>query len=150
MLSTGKYDVIGDASPSMGQLTLGCRVCVRETAIINHVKSIVFVEGVVCSILNNPTRFVVSVIGEQHSEEITVKRADLRLMQPPWWDELADLNNDPNTNVQVSINGQNYVDENSYNSVLQPGILHDSPGMPLQLHQVSLSIGSLFVIYFIH
>jgi len=30
VLGSGKYDVIGDASPSMGQVQLGARVCVRN------------------------------------------------------------------------------------------------------------------------
>nr|CAI5849316.1 unnamed protein product [Callosobruchus analis] len=49
-----------------------------------------FVEGVVCSILEQPVRFVVAVIGEK-SIEVTVKRAELRLLRPPWWDELENL-----------------------------------------------------------
>lgn len=78
------YNVIGDASPSINQVTLGTRVCVR------HNQSM-FVEGVVCRILEvQPVRFVVASIGEK-SVEVTVKRADLRLLRPPWWDELEHL-----------------------------------------------------------
>ncbi|KAL1493325.1 hypothetical protein ABEB36_011400 [Hypothenemus hampei] len=78
------YNVIGDASPSCNQISLGTRVCVR------HNQSM-FVEGVVCTILDGPpVRFVVAVIGEK-SCEINVKRADLRLLRPPWWDELEHL-----------------------------------------------------------
>ncbi|XP_060516320.1 protein capicua homolog isoform X2 [Cylas formicarius] len=78
------YNVIGDASPSVNQISLGTRVCVR------HNQSM-FVEGVVCTILEGqPVRFVVAVIGEK-SCEVTVKRADLRLLRPPWWDELENL-----------------------------------------------------------
>ncbi|XP_018578847.1 putative transcription factor capicua isoform X2 [Anoplophora glabripennis] len=78
------YNVIGDASPSINQITLATRVCVR------HNQSM-FVEGVVCSRLEGqPIRFVVAVIGEK-SLEVTVKRADLRLLRPPWWDELENL-----------------------------------------------------------
>ncbi|KAJ8930843.1 hypothetical protein NQ314_016260 [Rhamnusium bicolor] len=78
------YNVIGDASPSINQITLGTRVCVR------HNQSM-FVEGVVCSRLEGqPVRFVVAVIGEK-SMDVTVKRAELRLLRPPWWDELENL-----------------------------------------------------------
>ncbi|KAG5896688.1 hypothetical protein JTB14_002535 [Gonioctena quinquepunctata] len=78
------YNVISDASPSINQISLGTRVCVR------HNQSM-FVEGVVCSILEGqPVRFVVAVIGEM-SLELTVKRADLRLLRPPWWDELENI-----------------------------------------------------------
>lgn len=78
------YNVIGDASPSINQITLGTRVCVR------HNQSM-FVEGVVFSILDGqPARFVVAVIGEE-KRELTVKRAELRLLRPPWWDELENF-----------------------------------------------------------
>lgn len=78
------YNVIGDASPSVNQISLGTRVCVR------HNQSM-FVEGIVCAIFEGqPVRFVVAVIGEK-SCELTVKRADLRLLRPPWWDELEHL-----------------------------------------------------------
>lgn len=82
------YDVIGDASPSVNQLTLGVRVCVRVCV---RYDPALFEEGVVCRILEGqPVRFVVAVLhGEQR--DITVKRADLRLLRPPWWDELENL-----------------------------------------------------------
>lgn len=84
VLQADCYDVIGDASPSMNQLTLGTRVCVRYDQAL-------FVEGVVCRILEGqPVRFVVAVLGVQQ-REITVKRAELRLLRPPWWDELENL-----------------------------------------------------------
>ncbi|XP_066158424.1 protein capicua homolog isoform X3 [Euwallacea fornicatus] len=83
------YNVIGDASPSVNQISIGTRVCVRH----NQSQSM-FVEGVVCSILEGqpgqPIRFVAAVIGEK-SYEVNVKRADLRLLRPPWWDELEHL-----------------------------------------------------------
>lgn len=84
VLATDCYDIIGDASPSVNQLSLGTRVCVRYNQAM-------FVEGVVCRILETqPVRFVVAVLGGQQ-REITVKRADLRLLRPPWWDELETL-----------------------------------------------------------
>lgn len=46
----------------------------------------VFIEGVVHKIITNPVRFVVNVVS--NNEEYIVKRADLRLLLPPWWDEL--------------------------------------------------------------
>lgn len=143
VLTTGKYDVIGDASPSMRQLAMGSRICVRQEATIDNISSGVFLEGVVCNILNNPTRYVVRVQDHQHGDEITVKRADLRLMQPPWWDELADFNSEPvNT---VSLNGQNFVEERSYPGVMQTSLLQENSSLPLQLHQVSLIL--IIIIY---
>ncbi|KAK4871834.1 hypothetical protein RN001_015958 [Aquatica leii] len=84
VLASECYDVIGDASPYVSQLTLGTRVCVRHD-------QAVFVEGVVCRILEGqPVRFAVAVLGDR-PREINVKRADLRLLRPPWWDELENL-----------------------------------------------------------
>ncbi|KAF5289605.1 hypothetical protein FQR65_LT11796 [Abscondita terminalis] len=84
VLATECYDVIGDASPYVSQLTLGTRVCVRHD-------QAVFVEGVVCRKLEGqPIRFAVAVLGDR-PREINVKRADLRLLLPPWWDELENL-----------------------------------------------------------
>ena len=84
VLASECYDIIGDASPSINQLSLGTRVCVRYDQAI-------FVEGVVWRILDStPIRFVVAIWGEQKIE-LTVKRADLRLLRPPWWDELENL-----------------------------------------------------------
>lgn len=78
------YDIIGDASPSVNQLTLATRVCVRHDQAL-------FVEGFVCKIIEGPpVRFEVTVLGGQQ-REVTVKRADLRLLRPPWWDELENL-----------------------------------------------------------
>ncbi|XP_044764717.1 putative transcription factor capicua isoform X2 [Coccinella septempunctata] len=77
------YDIIGDASPSFNQITLGARVCVR------HDQSM-FVEGVVCKIEPQPPKFLVAKLGEQQCY-ITVKRSELRLLRPPWYDELENL-----------------------------------------------------------
>lgn len=84
------YDIIGDASPSFNQITLGARVCVR------HDQSM-FVEGVVCKIELQPPKFLVAKLGEQHCY-ITVKRSELRLLRPPWYDELENLE-EPSTNI---------------------------------------------------
>lgn len=52
------YNVIGDASPSVNQISLGTRVCVRDNQSM-------FVEGIVCTIVDGqPIRFVVAVIGK--------------------------------------------------------------------------------------
>ncbi|CAH0562237.1 unnamed protein product [Brassicogethes aeneus] len=76
-------NVIGDAAPSVNQISTATRVCVR------HNQSM-FIEGVVCSILEGqPVRFTVALI--PRGDEITVKRSDLRLLRPPWWDELANI-----------------------------------------------------------
>ncbi|XP_076750311.1 putative transcription factor capicua isoform X6 [Xylocopa sonorina] len=87
VLGAGRYDVIGDASPSVGQVTLDAKVCIRCPTSNNQV----FVKGTVCKILTKPKRFVVKIPREDdQSESFVVKRADLRLVLPPWWDELEE------------------------------------------------------------
>ncbi|XP_022914927.2 protein capicua homolog isoform X2 [Onthophagus taurus] len=87
VLSAENYNIISDAAPSKSQLTLGTRVCVRHPD-----QQALFVEGVVCKILEetHSVQFRVAVLGDQQCE-ITVKRADLRLLRPPWYDELENL-----------------------------------------------------------
>ncbi|XP_076636096.1 putative transcription factor capicua isoform X9 [Colletes latitarsis] len=92
VLGAGRYDVIGDASPSVGQVTLDAKVCIRCPTSNNHTDAAkVFVKGTVCKILTKPKRFVVKIPREDdQSDSYVVKRADLRLVQPPWWDELEE------------------------------------------------------------
>lgn len=50
----------------------------------------VFIEGLVTEILNGPTKqFSVQIHGSLQDRRI-VKRSELRLVLPPWWDEIAD------------------------------------------------------------
>ncbi|XP_015429477.1 PREDICTED: putative transcription factor capicua isoform X4 [Dufourea novaeangliae] len=92
VLGAGRYDVIGDASPSVGHVTLDAKVCIRCPTSSNHIDATkVFVKGTVCKILTKPKRFVVKIPREDdQSDSYVVKRADLRLVQPPWWDELEE------------------------------------------------------------
>jgi len=54
----------------------------------------VFVEALVTNVLKNPARFVVALpLAAHHDQpdhELVVKRADIRLLLPPWWDELEE------------------------------------------------------------
>lgn len=89
VLGARKYDVIGDASPLTDHVTLDAKVCVR---IPNDKLGNVFVKGTVCSLLTKPKRFVVRVHREDDQLEThTLTRADLRLIRPPWWDELEEV-----------------------------------------------------------
>lgn len=91
------FDVIGDASPSVNLLVGGTRVCVRYDQAL-------FIEGVVCKVIEGPpVRFEVTVLGDQQ-RDVTVKRADLRLLRPPWWDELENL--DSQLQIQEDITPQ--------------------------------------------
>jgi len=83
----------------------------------------VFIEGVVHKIITNPVRFVVNVVS--NNEEYVVKRADLRLLLPPWWDELE--HGAPNSHIPLireptpptSIEPANYY-QNTVTSPLPP------------------------------
>lgn len=140
IFTSGKFDIISNASPSKGQLTIGTNVCVRKD-IKDLLTTNVFVEGNICSIINNPMCFVVRV---NVNEEVTAKRADLRLLQPPWWDELTDLDNDHGNNVNLVIRGQGYQEESGYNNMMHGMIVPEQNGVPLQLNQVvpTLQAGS--------
>lgn len=91
VLCTGKYNVISDASPSLQQIHPGVRVCVRIAGSVDDNQSVpsVFMEGFVNKIMSSPPRFVVKLLNQHNSEHIA-KRAELRLLQPPWRDELED------------------------------------------------------------
>ena len=93
VLGAGKYDVIGDASPSVGQVKIDSKVCVKYPNANSHNDAMtnLFVKGTVCKILAKPKRFVVKILTEDdQNNSFVVKRADLRLVQPPWCDELEE------------------------------------------------------------
>lgn len=60
---------------------MGCQVCVRTSS-----DTALFIEGVVSRISGWPPQYVVHVALE--NKDYTVARPNLRLMLPPWWDEL--------------------------------------------------------------
>ncbi|XP_024086478.1 putative transcription factor capicua isoform X2 [Cimex lectularius] len=93
VLNSGKYDIILDASPSAGQVNVNARVCVKVPSLSDehHIHQRVYIEGVVCKVTSAPRRFVVQLIGNQQGKEVIVSRADLRLLLPPWWEELEDI-----------------------------------------------------------
>ena len=84
----GKFDVVSDASPSPSQLTLGARVCLR---VDDHPQIAVFVEGVICQISSKPIQYLVRTIGQNPDVERWATRPSLRLLQPPWWEELENF-----------------------------------------------------------
>lgn len=93
VLGAGLYDVISDASPSAHEITLGCRVCIHTTATDDPAG--VFVVGHISQIMNNTKQYAVIVSvgggGDNASATRTVKRGQIRLLRPPWWDELNDI-----------------------------------------------------------
>ncbi|XP_026477343.1 uncharacterized protein LOC113383295 isoform X3 [Ctenocephalides felis] len=122
VLGLGKYNVISDACPPTEQVSIGSQVCVRFDG------TLVYHEGVVVKVVSGPTRFFVSLLHSQ--DEISVKRADIRLLLPPWWDELKDL----------SVISSGAVIENGYNSDVyeqQRSQMGLSPMHPtIQVHQL--------------
>lgn len=56
---------------------------------------VVFVEGIINQILNNTKQFSVQICGNNSQEMKTVKRGQIRLLRPPWWDELNDITPPP-------------------------------------------------------
>ncbi|XP_028156406.1 putative transcription factor capicua [Ostrinia furnacalis] len=85
-----KFDVISDASPQMSHLLIGSACVVRTADPLRECGPNVFLEGIVCEVLNSPRRIRVQVTDRECKEMVEVKRADLRLLQPPWADELED------------------------------------------------------------
>lgn len=70
----------------MMQIYVGRRVCVRTA--MSDLPTHVFVEGQIVEVINIPIKqFTVQA---QTGERRVVKRADLRLLLPPWWDELQE------------------------------------------------------------
>ena len=72
------------------QLYIGQRVCVKSGSVIPDQSTEIFVEGKVVEILNGPTKqFSIEIHGHPQDRRI-VKRSELRLAYPPWWDEIAE------------------------------------------------------------
>uniref|UniRef100_A0A1L8DIH2 Putative transcription factor capicua mitochondrion n=1 Tax=Nyssomyia neivai TaxID=330878 RepID=A0A1L8DIH2_9DIPT len=87
VFGANRFDIVSDACPSVAAVSPGMRVCVRSQ--ISDSSGYVFVEGIVNDILNNTKQFSVQMANNAQDVRI-VKRADLRLLQPPWWDELTE------------------------------------------------------------
>ncbi|XP_039495387.2 putative transcription factor capicua isoform X3 [Drosophila santomea] len=91
VLHQGRNHVILDASPPMADITLDARVCVRQRVEGRGSGSFNYVEGIITDINQNTKQYSVQLIGEEMPNTKVVRRADLRLLQPPWWDELNEL-----------------------------------------------------------
>ncbi|XP_050672415.1 uncharacterized protein LOC126970509 [Leptidea sinapis] len=92
IFGANKYDVISDASPQLSHLLIGAACVVRTTDLNRENVQNVFVEGLVFEVHNSPIRIRVKVTegDNMYKETVEVKRADIRLLQPPWADELED------------------------------------------------------------
>lgn len=70
----------------MMQIYVGRRVCVRTA--MSDLPTHVFIEGQIVEVINIPIKqFTVQI---QTGDRRVAKRADLRLLLPPWWDELQE------------------------------------------------------------
>lgn len=75
------------------QIKLGSRVCVRTT--MPNRPGFVFVEGAIVDVQNDTKAYTVQLSGNGKQEKMyNVKRAHIRLLRPPWWDELNDAGNE--------------------------------------------------------
>lgn len=82
--STTKFDVISDAVPSAKQLVEGAHVVVRLDK-----EQQMFVEGVVYERQGSgTTQYLVRISGEASSHDHWLLRPHMRLLQPPWWEDL--------------------------------------------------------------
>jgi len=80
-----KFSIINDVAPPLiEQIPAGTRVCVR---VGQENKNRVFIEAVIAGVMRDPSKFVVRMT----AEELIVKRSDIRLMLPPWWNELVEV-----------------------------------------------------------
>uniref|UniRef100_A0A182TXK3 HMG box domain-containing protein n=1 Tax=Anopheles melas TaxID=34690 RepID=A0A182TXK3_9DIPT len=92
-----QQDIIDDVCPALADLQPGVRVCVRATCVHPHPVTSnggdVFVEGIVKEVHGNKKQFSVQIASgsiTDKQELRIVKRVDMRLLKPPWWDELED------------------------------------------------------------
>ena len=80
------------------QINVGSKVCLR----ISHDKPL-YIEALVYEIkskqdpggdpgaLNLPPQFLVKSLHDESAEKIWAKRTQLRILLPPWWEELQHL-----------------------------------------------------------
>lgn len=96
VFSSSKFDVISDAVPSAKQLVEGARVVVRLDK-----EQHMFVEGVVYERQGSPaTQYLVRIIRETGQPAVInndhwLLRPHLRLLQPPWWEDLEPHGQNP-------------------------------------------------------
>ncbi|KAK3107505.1 hypothetical protein FSP39_016100 [Pinctada imbricata] len=87
------FDIISDNSPMAMMVTNGCKVCVRVNSEEN-----LYYEGRVVEKRSQPTMYCVKIEGF-HEQRFTdpqwVPRAVLRLIQPPWFEDLAEIPETP-------------------------------------------------------
>lgn len=96
MLGMDKYNIIGDHSPSPGDIQNGTRVCARLNQDDNQ-----FLQGTVLSVGRFRAQYEVQIDNSFGEESVKwVSRANVRLMEPPWRDELEMLIRDKEMQIR--------------------------------------------------
>ncbi|EDW38289.1 GL12096 [Drosophila persimilis] len=90
----------------MADITLGARVCVRQRVEGRSSGSFVYVEGIITDINQATKQYSVQLFGDDMAPTKVVRRADLRLLQPPWWDELSELSPSSGPTVAATTTGK--------------------------------------------
>ena len=83
------FDIISDNSPMLMMVTINSKVCVRVNSEEN-----LYYEGRVVDKRSQPTLYCVKIEGfheQKFPDPQWVARAVLRLIQPPWFEDLAEL-----------------------------------------------------------
>lgn len=102
--------IISDQGPPLRELNMNCRVCVRD----NAAKERCFVEGIICDadLSKCPPVFRVAVTqssssstsfsalpstfsSANHDLIVTVSRVQIRLLHPPWYEDMMQLQKPP-------------------------------------------------------
>ncbi|XP_059163863.1 protein capicua homolog isoform X3 [Physella acuta] len=132
--------LVGDNYPQVATLTVGRAVCVR----VNQDSS-VFHEGVIVERKNtNPATFRVKLkMLYQNQEEITSSRVNIRLLQPPWFEDLEDASVAPGVGASATPGVGGESGEMCFSPVSHmPGSSHQGAMYRLE-RPVSSSAGSL-------
>jgi hypothetical protein len=89
VIETRSLDILSDHSPSASMVNIGSKVCVRINTDVS-----VFYEGKVIEKKQQPVSYHVMICNKeaaQGTQDVWVPRAMLRLLQPPWHEDLEEL-----------------------------------------------------------
>lgn len=98
VLARGNFDtIISDAVPATSQVNVGSKVCVKSND-DDESHPPVYTEALVYEVQTSGTgnvpRFLVKELDPKDSEKRWVKRTQIRLLLPPWWEELSQVGNE--------------------------------------------------------
>lgn len=126
------------------QIVPDARICVREPR--SDSSNDIFIDGVIIDINSQKKQITVKVFKENNTQITkTVKRADIRLLVPPWYDELNEITNNCNDvkrNVQPAINIR-YDSGQEPSAIISYSQKPEQNFEPLKFHQVLPTIQSV-------